>query len=258
MAVDGKTFKRGDLMKRLFVLFLALFLSLSMLFAAPMERVDAEDIALGDAGVKRDDVRFIWSDLDRDDGRLVYDVEFFFDGTEYDYEIDAEDGRILSLDRDAERYDKRFFDDKDGFLSRDGALEIALLDAGLGRKDISREKIELERDDGFVSYEIEFRSNEGRSFEYVVGAADGRVYKAEWERRLLRQDRNAPSLSFGEAEKIALSVVPGADPSDLRIHEDRDDGRRTFEASILSDGMIYDFELDAVTGEIRSYSKEIW
>ena len=76
--------------------------------------------------------------------------------------------------------------------------------------------------------------------------------------RLLRQDRNAPSLSFGEAEKIALSVVPVADPSDLRIHEDRDDGRRTFEASILSDGMIYDFELDAVTGEIRSYSKEIW
>ena len=210
MAVDGKTFKRGDLMKRLFVLFPALFLSLSMLFSAPIERVDAEDIALGDAGVKRDDVRFIWSDLDRDDGRLVYDVEFFFDGTEYDYEIDAEDGRILSLDRDAE------------------------------------------------PYEIEFRSNEGRSFEYVVGAADGRVYKAEWERRLLRQDRNAPSLSFGEAEKIALSVVPGADPSDLRIHEDRDDGRRTFEASILSDGMIYDFELDAVTGEIRSYSKEIW
>ena len=127
--------------------------------------------ALEAAGISEADASRVRVSMDRDDGRLVYDVEFFFDGTEYDYEIDAEDGRILSLDRDAERYDKRFFDDKDGFLSRDGALEIALLDAGLGRKDISREKIELERDDGFVSYEIEFRSNEGRSFEYVVGAA---------------------------------------------------------------------------------------
>ena len=42
--------------------------------------------------------------LDRDDGRQVYDVEFFTaDGKEYDYEIDAATGEVLSYDYDAER-----------------------------------------------------------------------------------------------------------------------------------------------------------
>ena len=34
--------------------------------------------------------------LDRDDGQLVYDVEFYAGNTEYDYEINATTGKIIS------------------------------------------------------------------------------------------------------------------------------------------------------------------
>ena len=63
----------------------------------------AREIALADAGLTAEEVTFLKTKLDRDDGRLVYDVEFYTaDYTEYDYEIDAADGTILSSDFDAE------------------------------------------------------------------------------------------------------------------------------------------------------------
>ena len=39
-------------------------------------------------------------ELDRDDGKLVYDVEFKSAGYEYDYEIDAVKGTILQSDKE--------------------------------------------------------------------------------------------------------------------------------------------------------------
>lgn len=64
----------------------------------------AREIALTHAGLTEKDVTFILSHPDFDDGRYVYDVEFYKDMTEYDYEIDAYSGAILSFDFDIESY----------------------------------------------------------------------------------------------------------------------------------------------------------
>ena len=65
----------------------------------------ARKAALDHAGLAESEVTFIRSHLDWDDGRQVYDVEFYTsDYTEYDYEIDAATGEILSYDFDAEYY----------------------------------------------------------------------------------------------------------------------------------------------------------
>ncbi len=60
----------------------------------------AKEIALKHAGIIEDGVRFNRIELDRDDGILVYEVEFFQDRTEYDAEINAEDGTVLSFEKD--------------------------------------------------------------------------------------------------------------------------------------------------------------
>ena len=41
-------------------------------------------------------------ELDRDDGRLVYEIEFHVGRTEYDYEIDAASGTVLKADMDTD------------------------------------------------------------------------------------------------------------------------------------------------------------
>ena len=58
-------------------------------------------IALKDAGFKADEVTFTKCRKDMDDGLVIYEVELrLADGTEYDYDIQASDGKILEKDMD--------------------------------------------------------------------------------------------------------------------------------------------------------------
>ena len=61
---------------------------------------DAKAAAFKDAGVNESDATGVRVDLDRDDGILKYEVDFYVGGTEYDYEINAETGEIISSDKD--------------------------------------------------------------------------------------------------------------------------------------------------------------
>lgn len=46
------------------------------------------------------DVSFTKAKLERDDGRTVYEIEFYQGYVEYDYTIDAATGAILEYDMD--------------------------------------------------------------------------------------------------------------------------------------------------------------
>lgn len=61
---------------------------------------EAQDIALADASLKREDVKFSNSDLDKDNGILKYEIEFIHGNNEYEYEINASNGEIISKDID--------------------------------------------------------------------------------------------------------------------------------------------------------------
>ena len=61
---------------------------------------EAQAIALEHAGVTEADISRLEVRKDFDDGRQEYDVEFHADRLEYEYEIDAVTGKILSFDKD--------------------------------------------------------------------------------------------------------------------------------------------------------------
>ncbi|MGN1031579.1 MAG: PepSY domain-containing protein, partial [Butyricicoccaceae bacterium] len=63
---------------------------------------DAKQTALKHAGFSEADVTRLEARLEKDDGRDIYDVEFYKDRTEYDYAIDANTGKILSYHIDAD------------------------------------------------------------------------------------------------------------------------------------------------------------
>ncbi len=60
----------------------------------------AKKTALDHAGLKESEVTDIDIDLDRDDEILKYEVDFRHGKTEYDYDINAETGKIISADKD--------------------------------------------------------------------------------------------------------------------------------------------------------------
>jgi uncharacterized membrane protein YkoI len=60
----------------------------------------AKAIALSNAGFTEKEVRFVKNQLEFDDGIMQYDIEFVQGTTEYEYDIDANTGAILSVDID--------------------------------------------------------------------------------------------------------------------------------------------------------------
>ena len=60
----------------------------------------AKSAALGHAGVSESDTYQMKVELDRDDGRYIYEVEFKAGYMEYEYEIDAYSGAVLKAESD--------------------------------------------------------------------------------------------------------------------------------------------------------------
>lgn len=61
---------------------------------------DAKAIAVAHAGLTGQQISRLRAVYEIDDRIPHYDVEFYHNGTEYDYEIHAETGKILSFDQD--------------------------------------------------------------------------------------------------------------------------------------------------------------
>lgn len=70
----------------------------------PLTQEDAERIALDHLGFTADQVTRMHTEYEIDDDIPQFDVEFHEGDWEYEFEIQAEDGRILSFDKD-HKYD---------------------------------------------------------------------------------------------------------------------------------------------------------
>ena len=147
---------------------------------------EAKTIALSHAGLTADAVTFVQAKQDYDDGRLVYEIEFVTTSgngyLEYDYEIDAATGNILSYDYDAESYTPQ------PMTTTPGTATGALIDeatakltavnqvSGASTSDIYGWK--LDYDDGRWEYEGKIIYNQ-MEFEFTIDAATGAVI--EWD-----------------------------------------------------------------------------
>ena len=155
-----------------------------------LEATEAENIALEAAGLAREQVRFDRSEPDYERGVAVWEIEFRYEYTEYDFEIDAYTGEILKnrteLDDDyirppVDEMTPPPATEPTAELTKEQALAIALEHAGLTEEQVAYVKVEKDFDDGMWIYEIEFR--EGRTeYDYTVRASDGKIvdYDKDW------------------------------------------------------------------------------
>jgi len=147
----------------------------------------AKQLALADAGVDAGAARILKACLDWENGAAVYEVEFCALNSEYDYELDAVTGKVLSKELELDNFDWAGHDDRHnghgssgaasaGLISEARAREIALARLPGGRVT----KCELDNDDGVWVYELELRGSDSYEYECELSAADGTFLK--WER----------------------------------------------------------------------------
>ena len=199
----------------------------------------AKDAALADAGLVASDVTFTKEKFDWDDGRAVYDIEFYGADAEYEYEIDALTGAVISKSK--ETWGGRpaaqttsaptpaptavpsvepsavptVTPTSDGYIGADAAKDAALADAGLAASDVTFTKEKFDWDDGRAVYDIEFYGADAE-YEYEIDALTGAVIgksKEIWGGRPAAQTTSAPTPAPTAAPSVEPSAVPTAAPT---------------------------------------------
>ncbi len=240
----------------------------------------AKEIALNHANVKKADAKQLKAEYDIDDGVKLYEVEFDSGKYEYDYEINAVTGKIIKSHKELD-------DDYNNnnvstpvnnsvssvvskvstqLISADRAKEIALNHAGVKKADAKLLKAEYDVDDGVKKYEVEFNSGK-YEYDYEINAESGKIIKNHKEldddytdKGGVTSSQEAPELLTAEQAKSAALKHAGISYDKAKFENaelDEDDGIAKYEISFKVGNVEYDYEINAKTGAVINFEKEI-
>ena len=161
----------------------------------------AKSAAFAHAGLDTSQVTMGEVDFDYEDGCMVYELEFYADGAEYEYDIDASTGAVVKFSQEGGRTQTSSSAGSGGAsgnvssgsgsgtaqsgaggtaadIGREAALAAALSHAGVSQDQVYNLEVKQEYDDGRLEYEIEFKTG-GWEYEYTISAADGTILDYE-------------------------------------------------------------------------------
>ena len=162
----------------------------------------AKSAAFAHAGLEASQVTMGEVDFDYEDGRMVYELEFYANGAEYEYDIDASTGAVVKFSQEGGRTQTSSSVGSGGAsgsapsgsgggtaqtgaggssspdIGREAALAAALNHAEVSQDQVYDLEVKREYDDGRLEYEIEFKTG-GWEYEYTISAADGTILDYE-------------------------------------------------------------------------------
>ncbi len=179
-----------------------------------------------------------------DDGRFQYEVDFYNNGTEYEYLIQAKNGEIIARDIDGKGNGNPDMQDAGNQPSADEnssvqpredaenqpaangnntaqpqedsldeAKAAALRDAGLSDSDVTFKKTELDHSHGTQVYDIEFYTSDTK-YDYEIDASNGTVLEKNIEQFQIQANPTTDSainssgndyIGVDRAKEIALN-----------------------------------------------------
>ena len=167
------------------------------------------------------------------------------------------------------------------YIGKDKAKSIALTDAGLKESNVYDLEIDFDSENGVLVYEVDFKTK-SYEYEYEINAKTGKIVLEEKEKNdeyngeLDKTTTTKPStkknngsssssnsssslISKSEAKSIALkrAGVSSSNIKNYRIELDSDDGVKVYEVSFRVGNVEYDVEINAKTGKVRDFDKEI-
>lgn len=244
-------------------------------------RDKAKEIALKQANIKESNISGLEIQLDFEDGIMVYEVEFYSNGIEYDYDINATTGDVIKEDKDTD------YDDKDtaignagtnntssNYISTAKAKEIALAKANV--KNYYDYDIEFEYENGHAVYEVDFETST-KEYEYIIDAKTGDILyeniEAEeddddYKHSTSSSNNNSSSsstsssnsststISKTKAKEIVLNHAGVTEYFEYESELDTENGVLVYEIDFETRTYEYEYVINAKTGKIISYDKE--
>ena len=144
----------------------------------------------------------------------------------------------------------------DGETAMANAKSAALADAGLTEDQTIGIGVKQEFDDGVSLIEVDIYTPD-MDYSYSVRADNGTIVEKESSVPPKAGDINTSTpVTPAEAVEKALAQVSGATQENLRMKYDFDDGMSLYEVEIIYNGVEYDMEINADTGDIIQSSQE--
>ena len=194
---------------------------------------DAANFAFVDAGLSPEDATVTKMEFDYEHGTFVYEIEFHANGTEYDYVIDANSGRVLG--KESEVYSTSMNKpevnvnpslvhkpnittnngkNKDGktedvAITMEEAKQIALAKAGADAATAVFEKAKLEYENGRQVYDIEFYVRGEMEYDCEIDAVTGDILEESKEAWELEDEFEAQSIENSQSGSPTNNTTTG-------------------------------------------------
>lgn len=219
---------------------------------------EAKAIAFENLGVTEEQVTLTKTET----RATVYDIEFIYDGYEYDMEIEKATGIVVKYEKDAV---KQGGDNSSADIGIEEAKNIALAYVGASLEEANIYKAELDN----RVYEIEF-IYDGSKHDVEVSKSSGEVvnYKKEvysggnnnqtgtqnGEQSGSQNTPSASDISLEEAKNIALNYA-GVSESESVIYEAHLDNG-VYEIEFYAGDYEYEVKVSKATGEVVKFDKD--
>ena len=140
-----------------------------------ISREAAANTAFAKAGISKNQATAIEIDYDAndDDYGQVYEVEFKANGYKYSYDIDANDGTVLKVEKKKLKFKTKTANSSQ-YIGTASTKSIALNHAGLSNYNVTFTKTKLTTEDGIKVYDVEFRTAD-TEYEYEINAKTGKI-----------------------------------------------------------------------------------
>ena len=182
----------------------------------------AKAAAIAHAGLSDSDVSYFETDMDTENGIMVYEVEFKCDGYEYEYDINALTGEIVKYSREK---------DDDYFSVQTPS-------------DTQNQQSASSAGNSSDTQNQQSASSAGNSSD-----------TSQSQNTSLPQAK----ISADEAKEIALAhaSVAASEAAYIKVDTDYDDGRLIYEVEFVVKSIEYEYEIDADSGNILDFDREI-
>ena len=147
-----------------------------------------------------------------------------------------------------------------GYIGVDDAKTAAYAHAGVSASDVLYVETDFDSEHGVMVYEVEFYAG-SVEYEYDINALTGEVVKYEQKNTGTSIPSGSASGDYiGEAAAkeaaLAHAGVSEADVCWLKADFDRDDGVYYYELEFAANGLKYDYEINALTGDVVKFEQE--
>ena len=190
---------------------------------------EAKKIALNHANLTSKEVSFINAEADMDNGVEFYDIEFYNNNKEYDYEISAADGKIIEYDYDVEGYGESTN------VSNNNSSNTNKQNTTTTNKNTSSTN----------------KQNNNKTNNNAVYTNKPNTNT--------NSNTSSNKISADKAKKIALNHanLTSNQVSYVQVEADFDDYTPSYDVEFYHNNVEYSYEINANTGNIISFEKDI-